>query len=68
MPASPVTQLHWGGGTPTFLSAEEMTQLMRMLRDHFAFDPDAECSIEIDPRKVDRRDRRAARASSASTG
>jgi len=51
--ASPVTQLHWGGGTPTFLSAEEMTSLMRVLRDHFAFSPDAECSIEIDPRKVD---------------
>jgi oxygen-independent coproporphyrinogen-3 oxidase len=51
--ASPVTQLHWGGGTPTFLSAEELTLLMRVLRDHFAFAPDAECSIEIDPRKVD---------------
>ncbi len=51
--ASPVTQLHWGGGTPTFLSREEMTQLMRVLRDHFSFAPDAECSIEIDPRKVD---------------
>lgn len=50
--ASPVRQLHWGGGTPTFLSAEEMTLLMRMLRDNFAFAGDAECSIEIDPRKV----------------
>jgi oxygen-independent coproporphyrinogen III oxidase len=51
--ASPVTQLHWGGGTPTFLSAGELTLLMRVLRDNFAFAPDAECSIEIDPRKVD---------------
>ena len=51
--ASPVTQLHWGGGTPTFLSTEEMTQLMRVLRDHFNFASGAECSIEIDPRKVD---------------
>jgi len=50
--ASPVRQLHWGGGTPTFLSAEEMTELMGMLRRHFRFDADAECSIEIDPRKV----------------
>jgi oxygen-independent coproporphyrinogen III oxidase len=50
--ASPVKQLHWGGGTPTFLSAEEMTELTRLLRDNFRFDPDAECSIEIDPRKV----------------
>src|SRR5215470_19086674 len=31
-----VTQLHWGGGTPTFLSHDEMTLLMRILRDHFA--------------------------------
>jgi oxygen-independent coproporphyrinogen III oxidase len=53
--ASPVTQLHWGGGTPTFLSADEMTLLMRVLRDHFAFASDAECSIEIDPRKVEAR-------------
>jgi len=50
--ASPVTQLHWGGGTPTFLSAEEMKLLWRALHDHFAFTPDAECSIEVDPRKV----------------
>src|SRR5437870_3048702 len=49
---SPVRQLHWGGGTPTFLSTEEMTGLTRLLRDHFRFAPDAECSIEIDPRKV----------------
>lgn len=51
--SSPVRQLHWGGGTPTFLSPDELSLLARMLRDHFAFDRDAECSIEIDPRKVD---------------
>lgn len=50
--ASPVRQLHWGGGTPTFLSAKEMTELTQLLRDHFHFGADAECSIEIDPRKV----------------
>ena len=50
--ASPVRQLHWGGGTPTFLSPDETRELMRMLRDSFRFDADAECSIEIDPRKV----------------
>src|SRR5262249_9383823 len=44
--------LHWGGGTPTFLSHDEMTLLMRILRDHFAIARDAECSIEIDPRTV----------------
>ena len=48
----PVTQLHWGGGTPTFLSREEMTNLMSALKRNFAFAPDAEVSIEVDPRKV----------------
>ena len=51
-PGASVKQLHWGGGTPTFLAADEMTQLMGVLRDNFTFAHDAECSIEIDPRKV----------------
>ncbi len=51
--AAPAVQLHWGGGTPTFLAHGEMATLMRMLRDAFAFAPDAEVSIEVDPRKVD---------------
>jgi oxygen-independent coproporphyrinogen-3 oxidase len=50
-----VSQLHLGGGTPTFLSDEELAQLMRMLRCHFGIAPGAECSIEVDPRTVDRR-------------
>ena len=50
--APPVTQLHWGGGTPTFLSRDEMTALMRALRARFAFAAEAEVSIEVDPRKV----------------
>ena len=49
----PVTQLHLGGGTPTFLSDDEMRQLMAMLRRNFAIAAGAECSIEIDPRTVD---------------
>jgi oxygen-independent coproporphyrinogen-3 oxidase len=49
----PVIQLHWGGGTPTFLSHEEMGALMGALRGRFRFAPDAEVSIEVDPRKVD---------------
>jgi oxygen-independent coproporphyrinogen-3 oxidase len=49
----PVTQLHWGGGTPTFLSRDEAAALMSALRAHFRFAPDAEISIEVDPRKVD---------------
>ena len=46
------TQLHLGGGTPTFLSDPELARLMRTLREHFAIAPDAECSIEVDPRTV----------------
>ena len=49
----PVIQLHWGGGTPTFLSRDEMGALMGALRRQFRFAPDAEVSIEVDPRKVD---------------
>src|SRR5581483_6395761 len=49
----PVAQLHWGGGTPTFLSHDEMAALMGKLRGAFPFAPDAEVSIEVDPRKVD---------------
>jgi len=49
----PVAQLHLGGGTPTFLSDDELTRLMTSLRRHFALQPNAECSIEIDPRTVD---------------
>jgi oxygen-independent coproporphyrinogen-3 oxidase len=50
--ARKVVQLHLGGGTPTFLSDEELHELMAMLRKHFDFAPDAELSIEIDPRTV----------------
>ena len=48
-----LSQLHLGGGTPTFLSHAEIRRLMNLLRDHFDFAPDAEISIEIDPRTVD---------------
>ena len=48
-----VEQLHWGGGTPTFLSHEEMRQLMATTRRHFRLREDGEFSIEVDPRKVD---------------
>jgi len=49
----PVTQLHLGGGSPTFLSNDELTELMRMLRRSFSLTPGGEQSIEIDPRTVD---------------
>ncbi len=50
-----VEQLHWGGGTPTFLSDDEMRELMRVTREHFtlADDEHGEYSIEIDPREAD---------------
>lgn len=48
-----VSQIHWGGGTPTFLSPAQITQLMASIRRHFTLQPDGEFSIEIDPRKVD---------------
>ena len=48
----PVSQLHLGGGSPTFLTDDELRQLMAMLRRNFAVAPGAECSIEIDPRTV----------------
>jgi oxygen-independent coproporphyrinogen-3 oxidase len=49
----PVSQLHLGGGSPTFLDDEELGELMAMLRRGFSLAPGAECSIEIDPRTVD---------------
>ncbi len=48
-----ICQLHWGGGTPTFLPREEMTELMRLLDAQFARDPGAEVSIEVDPRSAE---------------
>ena len=50
-----VDQLHWGGGTPTFISEVQMRQLMQVTRDHFALrdDDQGEYSIEIDPREAD---------------
>jgi len=51
----PVEQLHWGGGTPTFLSVDEMRALMRKTREHFQLraDDSGEYSIEVDPREAD---------------
>jgi oxygen-independent coproporphyrinogen-3 oxidase len=49
-----VSQLHLGGGTPTFLSDADLAQLMAMLRRNFQFAPGGEYSVEIDPRTVTR--------------
>ena len=45
-----ISQLHLGGGTPTFLTEEQLSLLMQLLRQHFVFKADAELSVEIDPR------------------
>lgn len=47
-----VNQIHLGGGTPTKLSCEQLELLMTHIRKRFQFTPEAECSIEIDPRTV----------------
>jgi len=49
-----VRQLHWGGGTPTFISHEQMTELMQQTRKYFTLldDDSGEYSIELDPREV----------------
>lgn len=47
-----VTQMHWGGGTPTWLNKIQITQLINLLRQHFNFSEEAELSIEIDPREI----------------
>jgi len=47
-----VSQLHWGGGTPNFFDLGQMTDLMSAVRSHFDLQPDAELSIEVDPRTL----------------
>ncbi|SHF45400.1 oxygen-independent coproporphyrinogen III oxidase [Vibrio gazogenes] len=48
-----VVQLHFGGGTPTFLTAPQITRLMTLIRQEFDFEPEAEISIEVDPREIE---------------
>jgi oxygen-independent coproporphyrinogen-3 oxidase len=54
-PTRPVEQLHWGGGTPTFISRQQMAELMATTRRYFRLldDDSGEYSIEIDPREAD---------------
>jgi len=48
----PVHQMHWGGGTPNLLTAAQTERALRLLTDAFRFAPDAELSVECDPRVV----------------
>src|SRR5450432_3458995 len=50
----PVVQFHWGGGTPTYLTPEQIADLFGYAREHFTFSSDAEIGIEIDPRVTTR--------------
>lgn len=48
-----VTQMHWGGGTPTFLAPQQILDLTALLKQHFDFADQGEFSIEIDPREIE---------------
>ena len=48
----PVTHLHWGGGSPTMLSPDDIRALKGALESHFEFATDAEFAVEIDPRGI----------------
>lgn len=49
-PGHPVAHVHWGGGSPTMLTPDDVTKLAARLRARFEFSPNAEFAIEIDPR------------------
>jgi oxygen-independent coproporphyrinogen-3 oxidase len=48
------TQMHWGGGTPSYLTPSEIRDIGGYIKDSFAFDDDIEASVEIDPRGLTR--------------
>lgn len=52
-PGRLVEHLHFGGGSPSFLTFAQLQRLMAMLRANFTFAPNAELSIELDPRTLD---------------
>ncbi|HEX7518048.1 MAG TPA: oxygen-independent coproporphyrinogen III oxidase [Chthoniobacterales bacterium] len=53
-PKRQVVQLHFGGGTPTFLTPDEIRALGKMIHSQFVVPRDAECGVEIDPRRLTR--------------
>jgi oxygen-independent coproporphyrinogen-3 oxidase len=53
-PRRKVVQLHWGGGSPTFLSPGEIRRLGGIIHKHFTFSDDIEAGVEIDPRRLTR--------------
>jgi oxygen-independent coproporphyrinogen-3 oxidase len=53
-PGRMVRQIHWGGGTPTYLHPDDIRRLMAHIRAHFTIADDAEIGCEIDPRELSR--------------
>ena len=53
-PRRKVVQLHWGGGSPTFLSPDQIRRLGGIIHKHFTFSDDIEAGVEIDPRRLTR--------------
>ncbi len=51
-PQRRVSQLHFGGGSPTFLQPDEIRRLGAMIHSRFQFAPDIEAGVEIDPRRL----------------
>ena len=47
-----VVQMHWGGGTPSYLLPEEIREIGDYIKERFIFDQDIEASVEIDPRNM----------------
>ena len=47
-----VTQIHWGGGTPTMLQPKDLMRIMAALNANFTINADTEMAIEIDPRTL----------------
>ena len=53
-PQRKAVQLHFGGGSPTFLKPDEIRRLGEIIHRHFTFAPDIEASVEVDPRRLTR--------------
>ena len=53
-PQRKVVQLHFGGGSPTFLRPDEIRRLGDIIHKHFTFSPDIEAGVEVDPRRLTR--------------
>jgi oxygen-independent coproporphyrinogen-3 oxidase len=53
-PRRKVVQLHWGGGSPTFLQPDEIRRLGACIHKHFKMAPELEAGVEVDPRRLTR--------------